>query len=155
VYGSLPTIILILGVSKLVDLGTYFNSQILLSSKYWKIDFGTNMFFVFLSIPLNYYLINRFGLVGSAYANFIATFIYNLVRLLFILKLFKMQPYSFKNVQTIAIGVIAFFISYSIPIFPNFFIDAVIRSFIFVSIYGVAIIAFKTSEDMNELFFQP
>jgi Na+-driven multidrug efflux pump len=55
------------------------------------------MFFVFLSIPLNYYLINRFGLVGSAYANFIATFIYNLVRLLFILKLFKMQPYSFKN----------------------------------------------------------
>ena len=153
VYGSLPTIILILGVSKLVDLGTGLNSQILLSSKYWKIDFGTNMFFVFLSIPLNYYLINRFGLVGSAYANFIATFIYNLVRLLFILKLFKMQPYSFKNVQTIAIGVIAFFISYSIPIFPNFFIDAVIRSLIFVSIYGVAIIAFKTSEDMNELFF--
>ncbi len=153
VYGSLPTIILILGISKLVDLGTGLNSQILLSSKYWKIDFGTNMFFVFLSIPLNYYLINRFGLVGSAYANFIATFIYNLVRLLFILKLFKMQPYSLKNLQTIVIGVIAFFISYSIPIFPNFFIDAVIRSLIFISIYGVAIIAFKTSEDMNELFF--
>ena len=153
VYQTLPNIILILGISKLVDLGTGLNSQILLSSKYWKIDFGTNMFFVFLSIPLNYFLINKYGVVGSAYANFIATVVYNLVRLLFIWKLFNLQPYTLKNVQTLSIAAVAFAVSNSIPVFSNFIVDAFIRSFVFISMYGIAILAFKTSVDLNDMIF--
>lgn len=153
VYQTLPTIIFILGISKLVDLGTGLNSQILLSSKYWKIDFGTNMFFVFLSIPLNYYLINKFGIIGSAYANFISTFVYNMVRLLFIWRLFNLQPYSFKNLYTLLIAAVAFLISKSIPVFPNFILDAFIRSFAFISMYGIAIIVFKISVDLNDMLF--
>jgi Na+-driven multidrug efflux pump len=153
VYQTLPNIILILGISKLVDLGTGLNSQILLSSKYWKIDFGTNMFFVFLSIPLNYFLINKYGVVGSAYANFIATVVYNLVRLLFIWKLFNLQPYTLKNVQTLCIAAVSFAVSNSIPVFSNFIVDAFIRSFAFISMYGIAILALKTSEDLNDMIF--
>ncbi len=153
VYKTLPTIILILGISKLVDLGTGLNSQILLSSKYWKIDFGTNMFFVFLSIPLNYYLINKFGIIGSAYANFIATFVYNMIRLLFIWKLFHLQPYSLKNLQTLCIAALAFLVSNSIPVFSNFIVDAFIRSFAFISMYSIAILVFKTSVDLNDMIF--
>lgn len=153
VYQTLPNIILILGIAKLVDLGTGLNSQILLSSKYWKIDFGTNMFFVFLSIPLNYYLVNKYGVVGSAYANFTATVVYNLIRLLFIWKLFNLQPYTLKNIQALMIAATAFFIAYLIPTFSNFIVDAIIRSFAFITIYGVAILGFKTSIDLNDMVF--
>lgn len=153
VYQTLPNIILILGIAKLVDLGTGLNSQILLSSKYWKIDFGTNMFFVFLSIPLNYFLVNKYGVVGSAYANFIATVVYNLVRLLFIWKLFNLQPYTTKNIQALAIAAVAFFIAYLIPTFSNFIVDAFIRSFAFITMYLIAIVGFKTSIDLNDMVF--
>jgi len=141
-YNALPTLLLILGISKLVDLGTGLNSQILLSSKYWKIDFGTNMFFVFLSIPLNYYLINKMGVIGSAYANLIATLIYNLIRLIFIWKLFKLQPYTIKNLQTLFFGAIVFIICNSLPNFQNYLLDAFFRTLLFIILYVFIIVTF-------------
>ena len=42
-YAALPTLLLIIGVTKMIDLGTGLNAQILLSSKYWKVDFITSM----------------------------------------------------------------------------------------------------------------
>ena len=150
-YNALPTLLLILGISKLVDLGTGLNSQILLSSKYWKIDFGTNMFFVFLSIPLNYYLINKMGVIGSAYANLIATLIYNLIRLIFIWKLFKLQPYTIKNLQTLFFGAIVFIICYSLPTFQHYLLDAIFRSLLFIILYVFLIVKFKTSTDINDI----
>ncbi len=150
-YHTLPTLLLILGIAKLVDLGTGLNSQILLSSKYWKVDFGTNMFFVFLSIPLNYFLINKMGLIGSAYANLIATLIYNLVRLFFIWKLFKLQPYTNKNLLTLFFGGIAFVICYYLPTFQHYLMDAVLRSALFILVYGFLILQFKTSPDISDM----
>jgi hypothetical protein len=39
-------LLIILGIGKLIDLGTGLNSQILQLSKYWRIDLFTNMLFV-------------------------------------------------------------------------------------------------------------
>jgi O-antigen/teichoic acid export membrane protein len=151
-YAALPMLIMILGIAKLIDLGTGLNSQILLSSKYWRIDFGTNMLLLFLSIPFNFYLISKIGVVGSAYATLISTIIYNLVRMIFILKLFGIWPYTFRSFLPLIIAAAAFVAAYFIPVFENFIIDAVIRTSVFAGIYTVAIIKLKASSDINGLY---
>jgi len=152
-YATLPALLLILGLSKLADLGTGLNSQILLSSKHWKLDFSTNMLFVFLSIPFNFYLISKMGLIGAAYATLISTLVYNLTRLIIIWKLFHILPYTLKSILPIIIAVAAFFISYAIPVFGNYFLDAVIRTSVFTGIYAIGIIKLRASSDINDMYF--
>jgi O-antigen/teichoic acid export membrane protein len=151
-YSMLPTLLLILGLSKLIDLGTGMNAQILLSSKYWRIDFITSMCFVILSIPLNVFLVKRYNLVGSAYANLISLFVYNLTRFLFIWKLFKLQPYSKANLLSIVIAFACFAVAYIIPHQTNIFIDAILRTACFSILYSFIIIKLKVSEDINHVF---
>ena len=65
-YATLPTLLLLLGIAKLIDLGTGLNAQILLSSKYWRIDFFTSMCFVLISVPLNIFLVKKYNLIGAS-----------------------------------------------------------------------------------------
>jgi len=150
-YSTLPSLLLILGIAKLIDLATGMNAQILLSSKYWKIDFITSMIFVILSVPLNVFLIKRYGLIGSAYANLIAVFIYNVTRLIVIWKLFKLQPYNNKNLFAILIALVCFFMVYFIPSLNNIYADAIVKTIVFMPLYIFLILKLKVSEDFNQL----
>jgi O-antigen/teichoic acid export membrane protein len=53
-YAPMQWIFVVMGIAKLIDLGTGSNSQILLLSKYWRLDFITNMLFVALALFLLY-----------------------------------------------------------------------------------------------------
>ncbi len=150
-YSLLPTLLLILGFAKLIDLATGMNAQILLSSKYWRIDFITSMGFVLISVPLNIFLIKKYGLIGSAYANLISVFIYNTTRLLIIWKLFKLQPYNHKNLLTMVIAAVCFFIVYISPSLNNIYADAILKTVVFMPLYIFLILKLKISEDFNQL----
>lgn len=150
-YAILPEIIIIIGLAKIIDLGTGMNAQILLSSKYWKVDFFTNMAFVILAIPLNVFFVKKFNLIGAAYANLIAIFIFNFTRFLFIWKFFKLQPYTINNLKAIVAAVACFFLVYFLPGFDNLFVDTAIRSIIFIAIYLTAILVLNVSEDITGL----
>lgn len=151
-FAPIKEIILILGIAKILDLGSGLNSQILLLSKYWKIDFITNIFFVICAIPLNYILIKSNGVIGAAYANLIALTFFNLIRFFYIWKLFKMQPFSIKTVWLILISCGCFLLIYFIPSIINIYIDTVVRSILFVSIFSYCIIKLNISEDITDLF---
>lgn len=151
-YGNMGIVVIILGVSKLVDLGTGLNSQLLLSSKHWKIEFVTNIFLVVMAAIFNYFLVKSYGIVGSAWATFIAFAIYNGVRFLLIYKLFKMQPFGPANLKALLIGVGAFVICWLIPFIGNVFIDTTLRSIAFVFMYGFLIVKMKISEDINAIY---
>ena len=151
-YASLPTLLLILGFAKLIDLGTGMNAQILLSSKHWKLDFVSSMVFVVLSIPLNVLLIKSNGVVGSAYADLIAVFIYNATRSIIIWKLFKLQPYKMGNLYALLIGIVCFALISIIPQQPNIYFDAVIRTLAFSFLYGGLILRLNISADFSSLY---
>jgi O-antigen/teichoic acid export membrane protein len=153
-YIALPTLIILIGITKMIDLGTGLNAQILLSSKYWRIDFITSMAFVLLSVPLNIFLVKRYGLVGSAYANLIAMFIYNLTRYIYIWVLFKIQPYTKANALVIISAAVCFGITWLLPFIWNIYADAFIRTIIFIAIYATLMIRFRVSEDINNLVYE-
>lgn len=151
-YQAMGMIVLISGIAKLIDLATGLNTQILMLSKYWKLELFTNILLVALSIPLNYWLTKKYNVIGPAYGNLIALIIFNSIRFLFIWKIFKLQPFSPENIKALLLGIFVFFMIYFLPDTGNIYLNVVYRSFLFISIFAFLILRFRISEDINSLY---
>jgi O-antigen/teichoic acid export membrane protein len=138
-YDALTKLIFILGLAKLIDLGTGVNSQIIGTSNYWKFDFYTNLFYIILSLPLNYYLIKNYGLEGLAFSNLAALTLYNSVRFGFLYKKFNFQPYTWQHGIFLLLSISLMLLVHQIPTNNNFAINIVIKSVIYgIAFYGLA-----------------
>jgi O-antigen/teichoic acid export membrane protein len=151
-YASIGKILLILGIAKIIDLGTGLNSQILVLSRHWKIDLYSNLFFVVVSLILNYYLTRKLGLSGPAYGGLIAIIFFNLIRFIAIWKIYKLQPFSIENLKVFGIGIFCFFIIWIIPSSGNIYFNVVVSSLLFLTLYGLFVILLKVSPDLTDLF---
>ena len=125
------------GLAKLIDLATGVNGQIIGTSNYWRFDFFTNLFYIILSIPLNFYLISNYSLIGLAYSNLAALTIYNSVRFLFLYKKFNLQPYTLQHGLFLILSIAFMFLVYIIPTTTNFVLNIAIKS----SVYGLGFYA--------------
>jgi O-antigen/teichoic acid export membrane protein len=135
-YDELPKLIFILGLAKLIDIGTGVNSQIIGTSNYWKFDFYTNLFYIILSLPLNIFLINSYGLEGLAFSNLVALTLYNSIRFGFLYKKFNLQPYTWRHGIFLISSIILMLLVHQLPIANNFFLNIFIQSATFsVSFY--------------------
>lgn len=150
-YAAVPTIVLILGISKLADLGTGVNGQIIATSINWRFDFYTNVLLTIISFPLNYFMIKNFGILGAAFSNLIAISVFNFVRFIFLWKKYGWQPYSFKHIKILLVSIFAFGITYLVPFVMNIYIDTIIRSILFTALFIPAILYIKVSEEINEM----
>ena len=151
-YSALSGIVLVAGIAKLIDLSTGLNSQILLLSKHWKLDFFTNMLLVALSIPLNYWLTKKYNVMGPAYGNLIALGVFNAVRFVFIYKLFRFQPFTINNLKAIIAAILVFAAVWFLPSVEGIFLNIFIKSVVFLCLYGWMILRFNVSADITELF---
>lgn len=127
-YDAISKLIFILGIAKLIDLATGVNGQIIGTSNYWKFDFFTNLFYILLSIPLNYYLILNYSLEGLAYSNLIALTLYNSIRFTFLYKKFNLQPYTFKHGIFLLASIGLMLGIHQLPMASNFAINIAIQS---------------------------
>jgi O-antigen/teichoic acid export membrane protein len=139
-YDALVPLIFIMGLAKLVDLATGVNGQIIGTSNFWRFDFFTNLFYIVLSIPLNYYLINHYQLIGLAYSNLAALVLYNSVRFLFLYKKFNLQPYTLKHGLFLILSIAFMFLLYKIPSPSNFVLNIAFKSTVYgLGFYGLLV----------------
>ena len=150
-YAPITSLILILGLAKIIDMGTGMNSQILMLSKHWKIDLFSNMFFVVISLALNYVLTRKMGVRGPAYGGLIAIIFFNLIRFTAIWKIYHLQPFSWSNLKVLAIALVCIFIAWLIPDTGNLYINIILPSVAFVLLFGGVILKMKISTDINEV----
>jgi len=130
-YDAIGKLIFILGLAKLIDLATGVNSQIIGTSNFWKFDFYTNLFYILLSLPLNYYLIKNYNLEGLAYSNLIALTLYNSIRFLFLYKKFKLQPYTYKHGLFLLLSIGLILLVHQIPTANNILANILLQSTVF------------------------
>lgn len=150
-FSGVEGVILFMGIGKLIDLGTGANSQIIGTSSFWKADFTTNVLYTLVALPLNYFLIARYGLMGAAYSTLISLLFYNLLRFSFLWWKFRMQPYTGKDLLAIAIAAACVLLVSLIPVYPNVIIDAAIRSIVFVLLFAPAVYFFRISDAAEAL----
>lgn len=150
-YAGIETVILIMGLAKLIDLGTGANGQIIGTSNYWKVDFTTNVIYTLLALPLNYYLISSYGLIGAAVSYLISLTFYNLLRFGFLRIKFGLQPYVLKDLIVILIAVFCAFIVHFIPTIEILYLDIFIRSVSFLCLFTPIIYSLRISSEVNEI----
>jgi O-antigen/teichoic acid export membrane protein len=134
-YGAITEIVFILGIAKLIDLATGVNAQIIGTSNYWRFDFFTNLFYIIISIPLNYLLITHYGLKGLAFSNLAALTIYNSVRFIFLYKKFKLQPYDTKHLFYTTLSILLMLGIHQLPSMSNFIVNILVQSILFGSVF--------------------
>jgi hypothetical protein len=91
-------------MTKLIDMGTGVNSQIIITSPKWRFEFTSGLVLLAVMLPLSYWLTKKEGIIGTALAQLISIGCYNLFRLFFLWKQFDLQPFSLKSLYTIALA---------------------------------------------------
>ena len=147
-WEMIEPVVFILGIAKVIDLGTGVNSNIIGTSNYWRFDFITNVFYTLLSLPLNYFLIIHFHLKGLALSNLGALVLYNSVRYWFLWYKFDLQPYNILHLKLILVTAAIYCLVYFIPPGINIYLDAITRTFVFGVLFLITIYKIKVAPDV-------
>lgn len=150
-YASGQYVIFFIGLGYLIDSSTGVNGVILSTSKFYKYDSFFNLALIGITIAANLIFIPRYGITGAAIASAVTLFIFNLARYLFILIVFKMQPFSYKTPVTIVTGLVTYGIINLVPPLSNFIIDGLLRATVIAILFGGAVYYLRLSEDINGL----
>lgn len=151
-YASAGLVIIIIGISKLFDMGTGVNKTILLNSEYYRFNLVAISFLVVISVALNYLLIPLYGIVGAAVATATSLFLYNLVNGVYLWLKLSMQPFSSKILVVLALSSAILLLSFQVDKMGSIYSDIFIRSSLITLFFSTGIIVFNVSEEVSNIW---
>lgn len=143
-------VVFFLGLAQLWDMMTGINSEIIIYSKHYRFNLILTLVLGITNIIVNFLLIPKYGMTGAAMATCFSFFVFNLVKFIFILIKFKLQPFSTKLIPVLAFGLGAWFICRWLPAMSNPLFDIAYKGTLFCLLYGFSIWRFKISSDIND-----
>lgn len=148
-YKQGKLVVFFLGLSKVFDALTSVNSSILRYSDKFRFDLYFMLILAVVNTSLNIFLIPKYGITGAALATAISIMSYNILKLLFIYKQFKMQPFTINTVKILVIGVVTYGIGLLISLDFHGLINIFIRSAIVGLSMLFVVFRLNISEDFN------
>lgn len=147
-------VVLLLGLTKLVEILGGSNDEIILSSRYYALNIVYIFILTSLSICLNYVMIPQYGIYGAAMATLFAVSIVTIIKSIAFKLLFKRSVYKLSF-----LGILLFYLSLGLVLYyfdlPSHPIFSII---IKTGILGLMVFFFlkwtKISPDLNELIRQ-
>jgi O-antigen/teichoic acid export membrane protein len=141
-------VFLLLGATRIIDMGTGVNSQIIGTSTFWRFELLSGIILLLLMLPLNYLLTKQLDIVGPAIANIISITVYNTIRIIFLWKRFRLYPFSPQTIYTLLLGGTCFAACYFSFAGIHGLAGLFLRSIVFCILYGTGIIYFKLTPDV-------
>jgi O-antigen/teichoic acid export membrane protein len=139
---------ILLGLTRVIDMGTGVNTQIIGTSTSWRFELISGAVLLTVMLPLTYLLAKRFDIMGPALANLISITIYNTIRIAFLWKKFRLFPFTIQSAYTLLLAGACYTVCYFAFINMHGFTGLVIRSTIFILLYGGLLIYFRLSPDI-------
>ncbi|WP_165933533.1 polysaccharide biosynthesis C-terminal domain-containing protein [Arundinibacter roseus] len=157
-YAPGKYVVLMVGLSRIADMMTGLNTEILTNSRYYRYDIVFIVLFTFLLMASNFYLIPRYGYNGAAAASLFSVVIYNGVKLAFIRYKLGIQPFTSQTLLVILLGGCAFLAATYLPVpdattLAGRLTGLLLRSVAVGIIFGGGILAFRVSEDISAGFW--
>jgi O-antigen/teichoic acid export membrane protein len=125
-YAGSKWVIFFIGLGYLIDMLTGVNGMVINLSKSYRVSLYFILALVFLVVALLYFLIPLWGIVGAAVAIAVALFLNNLMRYVFLLKKYGMQPFSINILLVAGFYIGLYFLLQLIPQ-QQLIIDMLIR----------------------------
>jgi O-antigen/teichoic acid export membrane protein len=148
-YLAAMPVFLFIGLTRVIDMGTGVNAQIIGTSTFWRFEFISGIILLAVSLPLNYVLARHLGIVGPAISNLVAFTVYNGIRYIFLWRRFNMQPFTWKSLYTLVVAAAVFLVCYLL--FDGMFglTWMMLRSFLFLLLFGTAVVMLKLTPDLQ------
>ncbi len=148
-------VILFIGLSKLTDMATSINSEIIQLTKLYKFNLIAMVFLGVVTVLLNLLLIPVYNIVGAAIAFGISILLFNILKTYYIWLKMKIQPFSYHFIHLTLVFIFLLLISFTQPnveygIFITLIIIAV-KSCGILILYYILIRYLKISDDLNSL----
>ncbi|MDP4261938.1 MAG: oligosaccharide flippase family protein [Bacteroidota bacterium] len=143
---------ILIGLTRIVDMGTGLNSQIIITSTRWRFELISGVILLILILPLTYILTKQYDILGPAIASLVSTTIYNTIRIVFLWKKFRLFPFTIQSAYTILLGALSFGISYFLFSNLHGLPGLILRSLVFIILYGVGVIYLRLSPDVKPVW---
>ena len=152
IYLLSKPIVLVLGLCQIIEMGTGMNSAIIILSRRWKFELYSNMILLLCTLPITYFLIKYFGMIGAAYATLLSRTIFNAIRYVFLLKVYNLQPFTWKTGLAALLPVVVYLVvNFSVNL-ANPLLNMAVRTILFVGLYAFLLIQLKVSEDVQQVY---
>ena len=146
------TVFFLLGLTRLVDMGTGVNSQIIVTSPGWRFEFYSGIILLLSMLPLSYLLTKEYGIVGTAVAQLIAIVLYNMIRILFLFVKFRLQPFSRNTVKTVLLAICSVLLVRFLFIEQSGWVSLFARSTLFIVLYITGVWTMRLSPDLEPVW---
>jgi O-antigen/teichoic acid export membrane protein len=145
-------VVFVLGLARLIDAGTGLNGTIIATSVFWRFDFISGIVLLTLRIPITYFLIKSYGIIGSAYAELFSYTVYNGIRYEFLRRKFNMQPFTKKTLYSLLVAAIAFVLCFYL--FNNItgWTGIIIRTIVFSALFISSVFYLELTPDAWQLY---
>lgn len=140
---------LILGITRVIDLGTGVNAQIIATSTWWKFELVSGVILLVFMLPLTYILTKQYDILGPAIANLISISIYNAIRIIFLWNKFRLFPFTVQSVYTLLLAAGCYAICHFLFRHTEGLAGLVFRSTVFIVLYSAGVLWLKLSPDVK------
>jgi O-antigen/teichoic acid export membrane protein len=155
-YGGGKFVVFFIGLSNVFVMAAGVSGAIISTSPRYKVLTIFKVIFGLLVVATNLIFIKLFGIVGAAVASAISVLAYSLMRVIFLMKRYKMQPFSLRHLVILFIGVGVYLLSMLIPDLYNenskyltLALDIIVRSGMITIVYLGLVYIFKLSPDLE------
>lgn len=145
-------VLLFIGLSRIVEMGTGLNNYMVYYSRYYLWSLVSLGVLAVANLALNILLIPRLGMNGAAIATILSVTCYNAVSIGLVWVKFRLFPFSRNTLTAIALALGTFIIMQFIPRTGYALFDIAVRSGLYVLSFGVLVLRFRVSPDLNDGF---
>jgi len=144
-------VVIFIGIGKLFDMGAGLNGEIIILSKYYKVNIILTAILALITISANLLFIPIYGIVGAALGTALSLIIFNVIKFLFVYYKLKLQPFTYNNLKVLIIGGLTLLVGRYIPQIENILVDIVMRSAVILMVYTGSIVITRSSEEVTQL----
>jgi len=149
VYLDAAPVFFLLGITMIIDMGTGVNAQIIATSTYWKFELISGIILLVVMLPLTYILTKQYGIIGPAIGYLVSITIYNIIRIVFLWKKFKLFPLNLQSLYTVLLAAACYGICHFAFVNMHGVMGMFTRSSVFIILYATGAIYMKLSPDIR------
>lgn len=114
-YATGTGIVFFIGLSRVFDMATGVNGELIVYSKWFRVNLYMVILLSVLTVYFNYLFIPIYGIEGAALATLISISIYNLSKFVFLYYKEKIHPFQVNLLKVLAFLVLAYFSTLYLP----------------------------------------
>ena len=155
IYETGKWVVLWIGFGKMCDIAFSINGEIIVFSKYYIFNITATVIMSIAVVLFNLLLIPSYGIEGAAFASFLAMFLFNFIKYIYIKVRLSFEPFSWDVLKILSLGVGVFFVQdFVFGGNESGITDMFFRSIAITSMYGLGIFVLGVAKENQKKLIQ-